>query len=88
MTNMRVLLRWGVVLVAVWLIVCTVVGIVAAEWALHPGRRALSQEVKVRAQAIAERNQAQLAEISVTARDAAALHAWSIRRRYTATETP
>ena len=79
MKNMRVLLRWGVVLVAVWLVVCAAVGILAAEWALHPGRRALSQEDKVRAHAMAERNHAQLAEVSVTAEDGATLRAWSIR---------
>jgi fermentation-respiration switch protein FrsA (DUF1100 family) len=79
MKNMRILLHCSAVLVAVWLIVCTAVGILAAEWALHPGRRALGLRAEALAQAIASRDQAQLAEISITAQDGAILHAWGIR---------
>jgi hypothetical protein len=78
MKNMRVLLRWGVVLVAVWLVVCAAVGTLAAEWALHPGRRALGPRDEERAQAMAVRNHARLSEVPITAEDGATLRAWSI----------
>ena len=52
---------------------------VAAEWALHPWRRALGPEAEERAQAIAERNHAVLSEVSITAADGISLRGWSIR---------
>lgn len=76
---MRILLRLGAVLVAVWLIACSAIGILAAELALHPGRRVLGSQAEERAQVVAARNQAELANVSVTAQDGAVLHAWSIR---------
>jgi len=79
MNRMRGFLRWGAVLVAVWLVTSAAVGILAAEWALHPGRRALGPQAEELAQAVAARNQAQLAEVSITADDGATLRGWSIR---------
>jgi len=36
----RLVLRCGLWVAAIWLTVCVVVGVVAADWALHPMRRA------------------------------------------------
>jgi hypothetical protein len=79
MKRMRLLLRWGVVFLAGWLVVCSAIGILAAEWALHPGRRALGLEDEELAQAVAGRNHAELAEVSVVADDGVTLRGWSIR---------
>jgi dipeptidyl aminopeptidase/acylaminoacyl peptidase len=72
-------LRWAIAFLAVWIVVCSAVGIVATEWALHPGRRSLGPNSEAQAQAIAERNHAKLAEVSVVAGDGVTLRAWSIR---------
>jgi len=59
---MRVLLRLSAVLIGVWLLLCVAAGIVAVEAALHPGRRLVEPKAEAAAQAIALRNQAELAE--------------------------
>jgi dipeptidyl aminopeptidase/acylaminoacyl peptidase len=79
MKKMRTCLRWTAALVAVWLVVSAAVGILAAELALHPGRRALGPQDEERAQAVAARNHAQWAEVSVAGDDGATLRGWSIR---------
>ena len=73
------LLRWAAVLVAVWLALCVAIGIVATNWALQPGRRALTAQDKGRAQTIAMRNHAELTEVDLTADDGAMLRGWSIQ---------
>jgi dipeptidyl aminopeptidase/acylaminoacyl peptidase len=75
----RRFLRWGVALIAVWLVLSVAIGLVAVEAALHTGRRSLGPEAEAFAQAIALRNHAELAEVSVVANDRATLRAWSIR---------
>jgi hypothetical protein len=72
-------LRWSLALVAIWFICCSAIGIVATEWALHPGRRLLMPNSEAQARAIAVRNHAKLTEVSVLADDGVMLHAWSIR---------
>ncbi len=79
MKHARSFLRWGFTLVAVWLLRCAVIGTVATEWALHPGRRVLAADAESRAQSVAARNHAQLADVAVTADDGSALRGWSIR---------
>jgi len=74
-----VLLRFGLVFIGIWLVFCIAIGILATEMALHPGRRLLEPKAEAAAQAIALRNQAELAEVSVTAVDGATLRGWSIR---------
>lgn len=54
-------------------------GIVLAEWALHPGRRLVGPEAEAQAQAVAARNQAALGEVAVTAEDGIVLRGWSFR---------
>jgi dipeptidyl aminopeptidase/acylaminoacyl peptidase len=66
-------------IVVVWFVVVMIVGIVAAEMALQPGRRAMGLQEEALAQSIATRNHAELAEVSVTAADGAMLRGWSIR---------
>jgi dipeptidyl aminopeptidase/acylaminoacyl peptidase len=79
MKPMRTLLRWCGTVVAAWLVLCVAIGILATEIALHPGRRALTPKMVADAQALAKLNQAELAEVSVTAADGATLRGWSIR---------
>jgi hypothetical protein len=79
MKVMRKLLRRSAVFVGVWLVLCMAIGVVATEWALHPGRRAMTPETEVLAQAVAARNDAVLSEVAVTASDGATLRGWSIR---------
>ena len=76
---MRICFRWGAALVAVWIVLCAAIGILAAELVLHPGRHALGSQAGVRAQAVAARNHAELKDVSVIADDGAMLRAWSIR---------
>lgn len=75
----RSLLLWSVALIAAWLCLCTVIGILATEMALHPGRRSLTPRMVSDAQAVALRNHSALVEVSVTAADGATLRGWSIR---------
>ena len=56
-----------------------VIGVVAVQWALHPGRRALEPQDEALAQAIAARNDAVLSEVAVSANDGATLRGWSFR---------
>jgi uncharacterized protein len=79
MKQVRFSLRWGLALVAIWFVICSAIGIVATEWALHPGRRLLGAKPEAQAQAVAERNHAKLADVSVVAGDGVTLCAWSIR---------
>jgi pimeloyl-ACP methyl ester carboxylesterase len=79
MKQLRGLLRWGSILLAVWLIPSIALGILLAEWALHPGRRILGPLAEAQAQAVAARNRAWLIEVAVAADDGAVLRGWSIR---------
>ncbi|MGD0939814.1 MAG: alpha/beta fold hydrolase [Terracidiphilus sp.] len=74
----RSFLHWALALVAAWILFCSAVGIVATEWALHPGRRLLGPKLEAQAEAIAERNHARLIEVSIVASDGVTLRAWSI----------
>jgi hypothetical protein len=79
MNRARIFVLWSAVVIAVWLAVTAAAGIVAAEWALHPVRRALGPEDAERTQAVAARNRAQLTEVFIAADDGAPLRGWSIR---------
>jgi uncharacterized protein len=75
----RIVLCWSAILVGAWLIGCSAIGIVVTEWALHPGRRLLGPNAETLAQAIAQRNHAELADVSVVTGDGVTLRAWNIR---------
>ena len=79
MKHARIFLCWSAALVGVWLLGCSTIGILATEWALHPGRRLLTPTSEAQALSIAERNHAKLSEVSVAAEDGVTLRAWSIR---------
>src|ERR1035437_4314265 len=49
MKHMRFCLRWSLVLIAIWAVLGTAVGIVAVEGALHPGRRVLGPDLEAQA---------------------------------------
>jgi len=65
--------------VAAWLAVCAAVGVVAADWALHPMRRAPTTADVEQAKSIAARDHAALADVQVTADDGVTLRGWSMR---------
>jgi len=79
MNRLRILTRYAITLIAAWLLGSILFGIVAAEGALHPGRRPLASTDEVLAQSIAARNHAEIREAAVGAADGVTLHAWSIR---------
>ena len=79
MKHWRVLVRYGIGLVAVWLLLCVVIGVVATESALHPGRRVLEASDEALARQVAAQNHAELDNVAVAARDGAMLRAWSIQ---------
>jgi dipeptidyl aminopeptidase/acylaminoacyl peptidase len=79
MIGARTFLRWGLWVVAVWVVVCTIVGVVATGWALHPMRRAPTQADVERAKEIAARDHASLTDVQLTAEDGVVLRGWSMR---------
>ena len=79
MIIVRNFLCWSAFLVSIWFVFCIAIGILAAEWALHPGRRLLGPKAEALAHAIASRNHAEFAEVSITADDGTTLRGWSIR---------
>jgi pimeloyl-ACP methyl ester carboxylesterase len=64
--------------IAIWLPVCLLAGIFAAEGALHPGRSPLSAAMRGRAIELAAENHSQFADVSIAAADGSILRAWSI----------
>ena len=79
MKNLRRIIVYAAVVASVWLAVCAVAGIVAAEMALHPGRSVEGTKSQELAAAIAKSHQATLTDASVMARDDAILRGWSMR---------
>jgi len=79
MWSSRIFLRFAVLLVVVWLVACTVIGVVAVEMAMHPGLRPLEPQAEDLARTIAARNQASVDDVSVVAADSASLRAWNLR---------
>jgi fermentation-respiration switch protein FrsA (DUF1100 family) len=76
---MRFLFRWLLALVAVWLVFCGAIGILATEMALHPGRRLLETNAEAQASAVAMRNHAVLTDVAIPTDDGITLRAWNIR---------
>lgn len=66
-------------LAAVWFVLCSVAGVIAAEGALHPIRRSVSLRMGAVAQALAERDHAILKEVSVLGVDGVLLNGWEIQ---------
>jgi len=62
-----------------WLVFCVAVGILATEWALHPGRRLLGPEAETNVRAVARRNHWELTEVAIPAEDGITLRGWSIQ---------
>lgn len=69
MKPVRTLVLSGITLLAFWIVLTVAVGIVSVGWALHPGRRAVTQADETHAQSIAESDGAQLTEVVVRADD-------------------
>lgn len=63
----------------IWLGVCAVIGIVAAEGALHPTRLPLAPNDEATARSIAARDHASIVDVAIAAGDGAVLRGWSIR---------
>ena len=66
MQRLRSILRWGVGLIAVWLVLSVAIGVVAVEAALHPGRRSLEPDAETAALQQLNRVQGTLAGTTVT----------------------
>jgi len=75
----RPVLKLGLMVVAVWLLLCVVIGVVAGELSLHLGRRALTAADETRARWIAAHDHADFAAEAITAEDGVTLRAWSMR---------
>jgi fermentation-respiration switch protein FrsA (DUF1100 family) len=77
------LFRWSAIgtasLMLVWLAVCLFVGILSADWALHPPRRSLTASSEVCALEIAERYRAKLVPVNLAAIDGVILRGWYLR---------
>jgi hypothetical protein len=82
MKHSRFALLSGLVLVSAWISICAAVGYVAADLALHPGRRALTAALEARAQTVAASNHAELSEVSIAAKDGAILRGWNIEPKH------
>jgi fermentation-respiration switch protein FrsA (DUF1100 family) len=63
----------------VWLVLCSAIGVVAVEGALHLAHFSFTARDEVRVRNLADQNGARLAEIEIVAGDGARLRAWSIR---------
>jgi fermentation-respiration switch protein FrsA (DUF1100 family) len=61
---------------AMWLLLCSVIGVVAVEGALHPPRLVLSTEDEQHAATIANENHSVLHRVEAIAKDGAVLRAW------------
>ena len=66
MQRLRSILRWGVGLIAVWLVLSVAIGVVAVEAALHPGRRSLEPDAETAALQQLNRVQVTLSGTTVT----------------------
>ncbi|UWZ86690.1 alpha/beta hydrolase [Occallatibacter riparius] len=74
----RRIVATGLAAITMWLLVCILAGIFAAEGALHPGRNPLTGNLRERAVELAAENHGLLADVSITAGDGSTLRAWSI----------
>jgi len=79
MKRLRLCLRWTLVLALAWIAFCSVIGILASEYSLHPERRLLRPDSLAATRAIAERYHAKLVDVSILANDGVTLRAWSIQ---------
>jgi hypothetical protein len=82
MKHSRIALRFGLVLVSAWIVICAGIGYVAADFALHPGRRAMTAALEARAQSVATSDHAELADVSIAAKDGTILRGWNIKPKY------
>jgi uncharacterized protein len=72
---------WSVCCLAAWLLLSSLIGVVAMEGALHPYRRPLLAQDEALARAISSRNDAVLTDVAIRATDGATLRAWSLLPR-------
>jgi pimeloyl-ACP methyl ester carboxylesterase len=68
-----------VTLLACFLILAFIAGVLLAEVTVHPGRNVQGPEDEMRVRRAAQRSHYELAEVAVAARDGAMLRGWSIR---------
>jgi uncharacterized protein len=78
MNRARLALIWIFSATGLWLIFTSAIGVVAIEAALHPERRPLNISEMRLAQAIASRDHATLADVSIAGHDGATLRGWSL----------
>ncbi len=63
-----------------YLVLCCAAGLFVAEGTLHPARRQLTEDDKRHAITLAQRHDAQLTEVAISASDGTLLRAWELRR--------
>ena len=79
MKNLRRVLVCIAVAIGIWISVCAVIGIIAVEMALHPGRSVEGRDSEELAAEIAASRQATLMDVAVTAADGVVLRGWSMQ---------
>ncbi len=75
----RRLFRWLVVLLALYLTVCTVGGVYLADGTLHPARRALTDDDAASFERALQAAHVEMRDSSIAAADGAILRAWLLR---------
>ena len=72
-------LRWLVVVLALYIAVCTFGGIYLANGTLHPGRRALTDEESAAFKRSVRALRAELRDVAITTPDQVILRGWLLR---------
>jgi dipeptidyl aminopeptidase/acylaminoacyl peptidase len=79
MAQIRVFLYGCLILVGLWLVLCSGAGVLAVEQTLHPHRRGLDRADESRAASAAKQFGASLTPVAITAADGVPLQAWNLR---------
>ena len=74
----KFVLRLTSIIAVFWLVICVIAGCAAAEWALHPSRKPVTQDEELQANSLARNENAILQSVS-TISDGVVLRAWYIR---------
>lgn len=75
----RRLVQIGLGVLLIYLLLCSILGIIITEIALHPPRHRVTAADEAQAPAWAQDDGASMAEVTITAADGSSLKAWSVR---------
>lgn len=79
MRSPRKSLLWIACIVTAWLVLCSIAGVVASDWALHPPRLVLTDSDEARAATVAANEGATFQQVEIAAAGGAMLRAWAMR---------